>query len=298
MTLARSREAAHLAAAAASGRTSALAARCQRDLQECAGAFPELFAANPFDATLFGTVSLANAFGSPWATAEQLRIANRTSLWIFAVDWLIDHEATSQEEIDEILRGCLAVAYGREPVPHTPLTRFLAAIRDDLAASPLFPSLHAAWRAELERMLGAMAREWKWKQGGETALPTFEEYLGNADNFGSTLVNVGHWIHSGDPLLIPHLDELLRASGIVQRVLRLLNDLATYERDVGWGDLNALMLGVSRDEVLARVAALTGECRAVLGPLRSVRPDESAYLERQIGYSTGFYGLADYWGEL
>ncbi|MGW5262653.1 terpene synthase family protein [Microbispora sp. NPDC004025] len=298
MTSARSRDAAHLAAAAASGRTSALAARCQRDLQECAAAFPELFAAKPFDATLFATVSLANAFGSPWATAEQLRIANRTSLWIFAVDWLIDHEATSHGEIDEIVRGCLAVAYGREPVPGTPLTRFLSAIRDDLSASPLFPGLHEAWRAELERMLGAMAREWEWKQGGEAALPTFEEYLGNADNFGSTLVNVGHWIHAGDPLLVPHLDGLLRASGIVQRVLRLLNDVATYERDVAWGDLNALLLGVPRDEVLARVAALTAECHAVLGPLRSVRPDESAYLERQIGYSTGFYGLADYWGEL
>ncbi len=298
MSMARSRDAAHLAAAAASGRTSALAARCQRDLQECVQAFPELFSAGPFDATLFATVSLANAFGSPWAAAEQLRIANRTSLWIFAVDWLIDHEAASHEEIDEIVRGCLAVADGRGAVPDTSLTRFLAVIRDDLAASPLFPSLHAVWRAELERMLGAMAREWEWKQGGEPALPTFEEYLGNADNFGSTLVNVGHWIHSGDPLLVPHLDELLRASGAVQRVLRLLNDLATYERDVGWGDLNALMLGVSRDEVVARVAALTGECHAMLEPLRATRPDESAYLERQIGYSTGFYGLADYWGGL
>ncbi|WP_182877790.1 terpene synthase family protein [Microbispora sp. H10670] len=288
------------ASAVASGRTCALAARCQRDLQECAAAFPELFAARPFDATLYASVSLANAFGSPDATAERLRIANRTSLWIFAADWLIDHEATSRTEIDDIVRGALAVADDRAPDPDTPLTRFLAVIRDELAGSPLFPPLRAAWRDELERMLTAMAREWDWKHqvSGGDSMPSFEQYLGNAGNFGSTFVNVSHWIHAGDPGVVPRLDELTEASDAVQRVLRLLNDLATYERDVTWGDLNALLLGVTRDEVVAHIGILTKDCRERLRSLRSGRPDESAYLERQIGYSTGFYGLADYWGEL
>ncbi|GAA4212018.1 terpene synthase family protein [Microbispora amethystogenes] len=293
-------DAGHLASAAASGRACALAARCQRDLQECATAFPELFAARPFDATLYAAVSLANAFGSPEATAERLRVANRTSLWIFAADWLIDHEATSRQEIDDLVRGALAVADDRTPDPDTPLTRFLTVIRDELAASPLFPRLRAAWRGELEGMLSAMTREWEWKSRipGGGSMPSFEQYLGNAGNFGSTLVNISHWIHAADPGVVPHLQELTEASDAVQRVLRLLNDLATYERDVTWGDLNALLLGVTRDDVVAHIGILTKECGDRLRSLRSGRPDESAYLERQIGYSTGFYGLADYWGEL
>jgi hypothetical protein len=291
-----------LISAAENGRICALATHCQRDLQECADSFPDLFPAKPFDATLFAAVSLANAFGSPRETAHRLRIANRTSLWIFAVDWLIDREATRREVVDEIVRSCLAVADGDRPAAQTPLTRFLAGLRDELASAPLFPPLKDLWRGELEAMLLSMAREWEWKQARQaadgTTSPTLDDYLSNADNFGSTFVNVSHWIFTGDELLVPHLDELRKASGEVQRVLRLLNDLATYERDVKWGDLNALMLGPSRDDVIAHIAAIRERCQALLGPLRAVRPEECAYLDRQIGYSTGFYGISDYWGEL
>jgi terpene synthase-like protein len=282
------------------GRIVALAVACQRDLSRCAEAYPLLFAAKPFDATLFGAVASANAFGAPWVAAEDLRIANRTALWIFGVDWLIDHVATSEAEVDDIVRRCVAVAEGGPPTPGDDLTRFLADIRDTLAEAPAFRELRSEWRAELARMLAAMAREWAWKSArsaGGTA-PSLEEYLENADNFGSSWVNVAHWIFTGDQRTLDHLEQLRAAGREVQRVLRLLNDLATYERDVGWGDLNALMLGVDRDGVTARVAASVDRCRELIKPLRSLSPEQAVYLERQVGYSRGFYGAADYWGAL
>jgi hypothetical protein len=290
-----------LAAAAEQGKICALAMDCQRDLQECAEAYPGLFPSTPFDPRLFSGVALANAFGSPWATSDQLRIATRTSLWVFAADWIVDYVATSREHVDDVTRACLAVADGAPPIANVPLTRFLADIREELAARPAFATLRPIWREQLQRYLAAMAREWDWQSARAargTALPTFEEYLDNADNFGSSWVNISHWIFAGDPATLDHFDELWAVSEEVQRILRLLNDLVSYKRELEWGDLNALMLGLDRAEVTVRIEVLVGHCRERLQPLQTSCPLQAAYLERQIGYSSGFYGSTDYWGSL
>jgi terpene synthase-like protein len=290
-----------LSAAMEQGRTCALAADCQRDLQKCVQDYPDLFPPSPFDPRLLSGVSLANAFGSPWATAEQLRIANRSSLWVFAADWLVDYVAESMMEVQHIVRGCLAVADRPAAAPDSPLARFLAEIRDELAAVPAFAESQSIWRDQLERYLSAMAREWRWKmatdEGDGVARPTLDEYVDNSDNFGSSFVNVSHWILTGDPETLRHLEELREASGAVQRVLRLLNDLASHGRDIAWGDLNALLLGASRAEVNERIAATVGHFRDLIDPLRGDCPQVAVYLERQIGYSMGFYGATDYWGQ-
>ena len=283
------------------GKTSALAVDCQRDLQACADAHAVLFPPGPFDPRLLSGVALANAFGSPWATADDLSIACRTSLWVFAADWLVDYVAETREEIDALTRAGLAVADGSDPDPGVPLAGFLAEIRDALAARPAFADLRARWRSQLERYFAAMTREWEWHAAmkrDEGPRPTFAEYVDNADNFGSSFVNVSHWIHTCEPGALRHIDALWAASGTVQRILRLLNDLATLQRDLEWGDLNPVTLGVSRAEVSDHIDVLVKECLDELAPLRAHCPRETTYLERQIGFSTGFYGRTDYWGEL
>jgi hypothetical protein len=288
--------------AAEHGRICALAAECQRDLQACVDAYPTLFPGRPFDARLFSTVSMANAFGSPWATAPELRMAIRTSMWNFAADWQIDYVAKARAEVDGLIARCLAVADGAQPAAGEPITDFLADILGELAKVPGAEAGLVLWRDQLERWLAAMAREWEWKAGAGsedgTPLPTFEDYVANADNFGTTWVNLSHWIASGDRSALEHLQELWEASQEVQRVLRLLNDLATYQRDLDWGDLNAMMLGVDRAGVTARIEVLVRNSRELIRPLRTSCPRPAMYLERQIGFSTGFYGLTDYWGSL
>ncbi|QKW39413.1 hypothetical protein HUT06_39760 [Actinomadura sp. NAK00032] len=287
------------AAAAEQGRICALATHCTRDLQARAAAHPDLFDAKPFDAALFGAVSLANAFGSPDGTPAELEIANRTALWIFALDWRIDYRATERGDVAAIAARCAATVAG-EP-PDDPLTRFLAEIRDRLAESPAYPQFSPVWADELRRMLDAMVLEWTWKADhAETGswTPDLDDYLANADNFGSTFVNAGHWIHTSGRAALDRLGALLEASREVQRVLRLLNDLATYGRDVTWGDVNAMLLGADRASVEKRIGELVDRCRELFEPLRDACPRETAYLERQIGYSTGFYGAGDYWGAL
>jgi hypothetical protein len=146
-------------------------------------------------------------------------------------------------------------------------------------------------------MLAAMAREWRWKSAlaGGAAGPTFEEYLGIADNTGLSFVNVSHWLFTGDEACLERLGELVTAGRAAQRVLRLVNDLATFERDMVWGDLNALMLA-DRASVSRRITTLVKRCRRLLHPLETACPQQVAYLARQIGFTSGFYQVTDFWG--
>lgn len=286
-----------LAAAAEQGRICALAARGQRDLQRCAAAHPELFPRRPFDAALFSSIALAMAFSAPWCTAEQLAVTNRAVLWGFAVDWQIDHLATSRAEIDRITAASLAVADGSPAAD--PLGRFLAELRDDLAGTPAFAGLRGLWREEIERTLTAMAREWEWKtraKDGTAPPPGLAEYLANADNLAATVVNVAHWIHTGSPETHRRLPRLVAASDEVQRAVRLINDLGTYQRDREWGDLNAIMLVDDRAEIERRTREQIDHCRKLLAELAPDCPREAGYLSRQLGFTSGFYRLTDFWG--
>lgn len=279
------------------GRICALAAAGQRDLQQRVAAHPELFAAKPFDPTLFSAIAHATAFGAPWCAVEQLRVANRASLWVFAADWLIDYLAKSREEVTAIVADCLAVADGAAPTAASPLGCFLAEIRDGLATAPSFQARRRLWREEVERMLAAMAREWEWKSAlaSGAAGPTFDGYLDNADNTGLSFVNVSHWLFTGDRACLEQLGELTTAGREAQRVLRLVNDLATHERDAVWGDLNALML-TDHADVSRRITIHVERCQDLLRPLETTCPQQAVYLARQIGFTSGFYQVTDFWG--
>lgn len=292
----------HMAAVTECGRICAIAGEAQRDLRACTELYPDLFSSKPFDPALFSTVALANTFSAPWLTVDRLRIANRASLWIFALDWLIDYVAQSRDDVADLTQACLKVADGAPPRTNDSLTHFLADLLDELTSASAFETLRPMWRHELQRTLGAMAREWDWKsvraQSSEVASPSFEEYLANADNSGFCFVYASHWAYTGDVQSGEHTNELILAARQVQRTLRLVNDLATYDRDVRWGDLNALMLGKTVVDLRQQTAELLAGCREQLGELRTRHPQLTYYLERQLGFNMGFYAITDYWGSL
>ncbi|MEV8634568.1 terpene synthase family protein [Streptosporangium sp. NPDC051023] len=282
--------------AAECGTICAVAGQAQRDMRGWAEAYPGLFSAKPFDAALYSTLSLAMAFSGPWFTAERLRMANKVCLWAFGLDWLVDYVATSPQEVEDIARRCLDVAGGAPPRDGDDLTLMLAAIRDELTASPAYPVLGPIWHEELRQMLEAMLKEARWK--GAKVTPGFEEYLGNADNLGFSFAFAAHWLYTSGPVVTADPGAVAEASRAVQRVLRLLNDLGTYERDLLWGDLNALLLGLERAEVERHIAGLAATSRELIAPLRVENPELAGYLERQMDFCAGFYQVADYWGSL
>ncbi|TDE32710.1 terpene synthase [Nonomuraea mesophila] len=269
------------------GRISALAIECARDLHRHAAEYPEVFPERPFDAGMYHSLGLVGAFGSPWARAEELRAVNRAGLWVFAVDLRVDHVTASRHKVAALVEECLAVAGGE--APRSPLTQVLAGIRDDVGGD-------RRWRGQLERMLSAMLTEWDWRESKAT--PTLEEYLLNADSCGSSFVNLSHWLYTGDAWTLANLPQVREAGDEVQRYLRLLNDLATYDREARWGDANALTMGAGRAEVTRRMAQHERTAAGLISALRGTSPRTALYLERQIGFNTGFYGISDYWGEL
>ncbi len=285
-------EIADLLSATECGATCAVAGLTQRDLLRCAAAYPDLFPARPFDPAFFSTIASANAFCAPWLSADRLRITNRITLWVFGLDRLIDHVSTTPAEVDDIVRRCLSAAAGTPS--GDPLTGFLAEVRAELAGTPSFAALHDVWYDELRRMLAAMAREWRWRMTGR--LPTLDSYLDNAE-FGFSVVYVSHWIATTEPEDISDTAQLRAAGQAVQRVIRLLNDLGTYQREMQTGDLNALRLA-DRQTVEERIAIEAAHSRTLLAPLTPVHPRLVLFLRRQIDFNTGFYRITDYQGEL
>lgn len=281
------------------GRICAVAARGQRDLQDRVAAYPALFPDPPVDATMLSALALSTAFIAPWCTAADLRTANRASLWVTAEDWRIDSEITSLEEATATVDACLAVAAGSAPADGDELTQFLADIRDDLATTPLFPRLSHLWQDELRRMLHAELREWRWRTDRNTSaadLPSASSYLANAAGYGATWVNVSHWIATSAVETEEQLATLATASHEVDKVLRLVNDLASYDRDVKAGDLNILMLGVDQHEVRQQAVELADRCQRLLDPLAEASPQQVMYLRRVLGFTAGFYHGTDFWG--
>ncbi|MFI0484235.1 terpene synthase family protein [Actinomadura sp. 9N215] len=284
-----------------SGKICAVAGQAQRQMRAWAADHPALYDAKAFDPALFSTLALASAFSGSGLTADGLRMANRVCLWCFGLDWLIDYAASSRAEVTRIVRRCATVADGGVPEQGTPaeeeLTGFLADILGELSAQPAYPALRDVWRDELERVLDAMAREWDWtsRRAENRPGPTFEEYLANADNLGFSFVFASHWIASGGGGSVPAVRE---ASWAVQRVIRLLNDLGTHDRDVQWGDLNGLLLDRTRAQVEERIGELTGEARVLLRHAAESAPEAAEYMERQMDFCAGFYGVTDFWGTL
>ncbi|MET9244656.1 terpene synthase family protein [Nonomuraea sp. NPDC003709] len=270
------------------GRTCALAAECGRDLRRCAQMYSGLFPAAAFGAEFYAALTLSTAFSAPWASAEHLKVANRAALWVLAVDRLVDHTATTREQVDRLIRECLSVADGA--VPRSAATRFLADLRDELGTVKEFDDLRWIWRDQLAETLTGMRRAWVWRD--TRAVLTLERFLDNADSRGSCFVDVSHWIYTADDWARTHLDDLRAVSRQVQRYLHLLGDVASYRRDMSWGDLNVLALGVSRAEVTRAMAALAREAAGLIEPVGAGSPRTAAYLRRQIGFNAGFVGIS------
>ena len=224
------------------GAICARAGRSQRDMREWAETYPGLFSAKPFDAALYSTLSLAMAFGGPWFDAEQLRMANKVSLWAFGLDWLVDYVATSPAEVEEIARRCLDVAAAPR---RSPATTSPACSPTSATSSPPRPrspssgrsgatSWSACWAGCSRSGAGRPTRS-RRPSRSISPTPTTSASPSSSPPTGSM---------SRAPARSRTSTRVREAAWAVQRVIRLLNDLGTYERDVAWGDLNVLLLGV------------------------------------------------------
>ncbi|WP_084959724.1 terpene synthase family protein [Thermoactinospora rubra] len=276
-----------LTAHARLGRMCAVGVECGRRLAGWARAHAAALPGAAFDGGMLTALGLVCATGSPHATVEDLETVSRAALWVFAVDHAV--ETTRPEPVIE---DCLRAAAGGQPA--SPVAVMLADLRAGLAARPAFPGHAEAWQDQLERTLTAMARQQQWR--AEQARLTLEDYLRAADSCGAALVNLSHWIATGDAWTLAHLEQARQAGDHVQRYLRLLNDLAGAEREERRGDANALRFGITREQLHEAMADLAARAEGLLAPIRAGSPATAAYLEHQMAFNTGFYAGSDYWG--
>jgi hypothetical protein len=270
----------------------------QRDLAQVAAKYPDLFPPRLFDHAMLATIALASAYCAPWLGKARTRILNLASLWLFGLD--LQAERIGPAGIDDLARRCLAVADGGDPEPGDGITELLALVRSELAdVAPAFPALRPVWRDALRQTLVAATREQTWAAALGTdggILPTSDEYLANAASTGFSMVFVTLWLTHTASAESAFGRDLSAAVGAAERVLRLVNDLGTYAREEKSGDLNVLMLGMTRAQLAKDIEASTHNCMARLRPLRVDQPRLATYVERQVGFAIGLYGVGDFWG--
>jgi hypothetical protein len=269
----------------ASAAAGATALKVIRSLQRWATRFPTVV--NP---DLVLPVALTHTFCCPWLKPDELLLGCRTALWSFHVDDLV-------EKVPLDISRLLDIAASAAPDPGVPTEIVLAELRDELAARPLFETADGLWSSALERLLTALMweRDTALARAAGAPEPSVAEYLEHAFTIGSAFVRPSIWLASESADLFPQLETLTAAMSEAVVAIRLANDLATYERELGEpASLNVLMLqGIDEPWVHREIRERRARCAEILAPVMP-ESDAASGILRLIDYTTTFYLNTDY----
>lgn len=270
------------------GRTTATAVRAQRLLAAELEALAD--EVTGLDASMLSVLTQVGAHAAGWLPLDRLHVVNRASLWIFAVDWLVDRHADSVARVDDVVARNIEVLEGRPA--RDGVAGLLDATRTAVANGALLPDFDD----EARRVLGAMRREWDWRDG---PAPSPDTYMSNVDSIGLRFAFVTLLAVDGATRADwrPGPGTLSAATDATARVLRMINDLAGFERERAFGDVNLLALGPPAAQVREAIRADTARTVRLLARQPRSRRRWADYLERVLGFNTGLYGTTDYWGE-
>lgn len=162
---------------------------------------------------------------------EAIAIRVSSTLWIFALDDLLDDPNADFGLLARTSRECLLVACGDTAVQSpTHLASALQSLKVALSAYSNFQWLYPFWLTSLQRVMEAMIYERLIQI--RPVPPSLDEYLW----FASQSISVTHtWItglvlenHAKFKSCVGDLIHLANQCGVV---MRLANDLATFERE-------------------------------------------------------------------
>jgi hypothetical protein len=259
-----------------------LSARMSQTLHRWAARFPLIRRVRVWP------LSLSVAAGAPFAPVEALISTARLSLWVFTLDDLFDEERVPQAELIKRAERYRALAHHEiAPPSGDSLATALCEIRDDLASYPLFEALGDEWANALVGTIDGMMREYQWglayRKGTDpgATLPSYEEYvttgrysIGGPPHMWAALIT------SDDPSTPKHLDHLRAMEQLASTCIRLANDLQSYQKEVGEGKINALVIlsreltakGVSQAEAYRQAEArVHADIVAGLDQLKALR---------------------------
>lgn len=185
----------------------------------------------------------------PHLSGAQVGLRVRSSLWIYALDDLIDGENVADGELEALLAQCLDVArFGRACSGMHELAASLSRLRDEFSAQPLWDAVFRAWVMSLGLLFDGMMRERVARQelrtGGCLMNPlSVDDYL----SFAAHSIGLPHqWVaglamesDARIPRDLPSLVALAEQCGMA---MRLANDGATWDREESEGGVNAVRL--------------------------------------------------------
>ncbi len=242
-------------------------------------------------------MAISAATIAPWRSVTQLRAVARMYVWTYALD---DHvEAiTSLPELDDLFTRCLDVVRTNQSDTSHPILTALSSCQQDLNAQPLYPKLAELWAAKFASDLQAVRYDWRVSRG-EIDRTDFQDYLDHASSVTLWMNHFPLWATSEDSALLDQLDPLATALDDLTIVVRLANDLATFDRESRTGDNNALMYpGVTQDQVRAELAHRANDATRRLSIMVDDGFAPAIELIRLLEWSTVFYSCGDFrgWG--
>ncbi|GIG88358.1 terpene synthase family protein [Plantactinospora endophytica] len=247
----------------------------------------------PFPAAHVNVFCLSTAFVTPWLDVDTLHLATRIWSWITALDDTVDNHPGDLAELDPILANCRAAAGGARVDAADPIAAALAGIRADLADRSGFATVEPLWRDTVHRLVDGMRYEAVTGRALATGAAPAEpgEYLRHAvHTVGVPMYVTALWA-AMPPFDAPALLPALRDAALA---VRLANDLRGHARESAEGNLDALRLGLTTEQVRAMVGDLLARCHDRLAPLLAAAFPPAVAVHRMAVWGTRIYQHIDF----
>ncbi|MBM2810144.1 MAG: hypothetical protein HW416_903 [Chloroflexi bacterium] len=219
-----------------------------------------------FNKATIAPIAILSLVHQPHVTNDALLTRVKWTLWLYAMDDMMDGQRAPSSDLFETLRQCYVGGCGvGGQATEGELLRSLESIRRELAGFPNYAVILPFWASSLARVLDAMMYEF-WMRRRRTSssllepIPPFDEYMYFARQSTSlpsvwmTALMIEPDLQLGGAML-----DLVRLSEQCAVVVRLVNDLAGLDREMEEGQVNAVTIRahmLSAREPSSAVAAI------------------------------------------
>jgi hypothetical protein len=193
-------------------------------------------------------ICLSVAAAAPFADLQAIVDTARVSVWIFALDDVFDEGQCTQAELATRAMLYEGILLDRPtPAEDDELAVMLRQVKAGLAGHPLYAPLGTEWALALNGTIRAMLQENEWREAFQqqmlTRLPDYDAYLAcGRQSVGGPPHMWAAILTTNDSTAIQQRDYLAWMVEQSSAIIRLANDLQTYERELREGKLNSLQI--------------------------------------------------------
>ncbi|HZT07487.1 MAG TPA: terpene synthase family protein [Chloroflexota bacterium] len=206
-----------------------------------------------FNPTYVLPVALINIVQFPDLPILSILSRVKNSMWIYAIDDLVDGGKLTERELRIALFECALVASAADNIkPESELARTLQVLHRELMEFPNYQHVARMWSTSLIRTIDGMMYEYwmqrRYKPIQFTAeLPPYDEYIYYArSSIAITYLWITGLILETDVGIKTELPGLFRLADQCALVIRLANDVCTFKRELEEGGVNAVALCISQ----------------------------------------------------